>query len=130
MMRRELQRTAPDCRSAAAGASTAHIDWLQSGSACGCTSVSVPASYVQPAGHVRSAPGATAEQSGVALVSVAVPVHDGPGHCMPANLPSVYVPVYVLKPHSVMSHCLSRTVSQQAFPSQAPPALLQRAEIE
>ena len=89
MMRRELQRTAPDCRSAAAGASTAHIDWLQSGSACGCTSVSVPASYVQPAGHVRSAPGATAEQSGVALVSVAVPVHDGPGHFMPANLPSM-----------------------------------------
>ena len=79
MMRRELQRTS---------AGTAHIDWLQSASACGCTSVSVPASYVQPAGHVRSAPGATAEQSGVALVSVAVPVHDGPGHCMPANLPS------------------------------------------
>ena len=91
--------------------------------------MSVPASYVQPAGHVRSAPGATAAQSGVALVSVAVPVHDGPGHCMPANLPSVYVPVYVLKPQSVMSHCLAVS-SQQAFPSQAPPALLQRAEIE
>ena len=103
MMRRELQRTAPDERAANAGASTAHMDWLQSASACGCTSVSVPASYVQPAGHVRSALGATAEQSGVALVSGAVPGPDGKGKGasgkgkLPPRPPDHYSPLRVFR---------------------------------